>query len=65
MTEDPAQQCRALVLKFFDGDDKKTDLWFDTANPHLGQHPPSEMIAEGRVEKLLAWIKGQLEGNGP
>lgn len=52
-----------LVLKFFDGDLAKTDLWFSAKNPLLGGISPREMIRLGRYDKLLRWMLEQLAEN--
>jgi len=51
-----------LVLDFFDGDRAKTDLWFQTKNPLLGNIRPAEM-AIWQTGKLLKFIKECLGKN--
>ena len=62
-----AWDCRVLVLKFFDGDHLKTDLWFRSPNPLLGGTlSPDDMIQLRRAKKLLKFVQGQLaENEGP
>lgn len=50
------------VQQFFKNYDK-TAAWFNTENPGLGFICPITMINKGRSEKLLMWIKNQIEGN--
>lgn len=52
-----------LVLGFFKGDTDRTHLWFDSPNPLLGGIRPREMLALGRSEKLLQFIKNRLADN--
>ena len=61
--EKTIDECQELVLEFFEGNEKKRDLWFDTPNPMLGRVSPYEMITLWREEKLLKWIKTSLEEN--
>jgi len=58
-----SEECKKLVLEFFNGNKKKTKFWFDTPNPLLGKVSPNQMINSRRVYKLLKWIKTQLEEN--
>lgn len=53
----------ALILEFFDGDEVKTNLWFATRNPLLGEISPTQMIQAGRYDRLLQWAKGQIAEN--
>lgn len=52
-----------LVAGFFDGDAKKTELWFSVANPMLGEISPRDMIRIGRYKKLLSFVLNSLEAN--
>lgn len=54
-----------LVAEHFDGDAKKTALWFKIENPILGNISPRDMIRYGRFKKLKEFIQNQLEGNIP
>ena len=54
----------ATISKFFSGDDAKTRLWFNTANPMLGQWSPMRMIEAGRVEKLRQFVGDAMRENG-
>ena len=60
-----ATQCRNLILKFFESEPEKALLWWAAPNPMLGGIVPLEMIKIGRADKLLKFIKGQLEENEP
>jgi hypothetical protein len=53
-----------LVAQFFDGDERKTALWFKTPNPLLGGMPPREMIRLGRYQKLQRFVVGALLESG-
>lgn len=48
-----------LVANYFDGDAKKTALWFKIENPVLGRISPRDMIRYGRFKKLKEFIKNQ------
>lgn len=53
---------RALVLTFF-SDETKTDKWFATDNPMLGDISPRDMIKVGRGEKLMKFVQDSLAEN--
>lgn len=59
---DTIEKCRSLVLEYFEGDEDKTDLWFETRNYGLGNITPNFMMVFGREEKLLQFIKFRLSG---
>lgn len=52
-----------LVAEFFSGDQSKTQLWFSTPNPQLGNITPLDMIKIGRVRKLLSFVQTALDQN--
>lgn len=52
-----------LVAQFFEGDTAKTALWFQTANPLLGNISPRDMIRYGRYEKLRRFVMSALDEN--
>lgn len=54
-----------LVATHFEGDQRKTALWFKMENPTLGGISPRDMIRYGRFKKLKVFIQNQLEGNVP
>ena len=45
-----------LVAEFFDGDAQKVGLWFEIANPILGNISPRDMIRIGRYKRLLNFV---------
>lgn len=45
-----------LVAEFFDGDAQKVGLWFEIANPMLGNVSPRDMIRIGRYKRLLNFV---------
>ena len=53
----------ATISKFFAGDDAKTRLWFNTANPMLGQWSPMRMIEAGRIWKLRQFVGDAMREN--
>ncbi len=54
-----------LVADYFEGDLKKTALWFKIRNPALGNLSPRDMILYGRYQKLVKFIQNALAGNNP
>jgi uncharacterized protein (DUF2384 family) len=50
-----------LIFEFFQSD-VKTQLWFKTPNPMLGNTSPRDMIRFGRYNKLLRFITQAMEG---
>lgn len=54
-----------LVADYFEGDLKKTALWFKIKNPALGNLSPRDMILYGRYQKLVKFIRNALVGNNP
>jgi hypothetical protein len=54
----------ALVAQFFQGDARKTQLWFQTKNPLLGNISPRDMLRYGRHEKLRRIVMDALNENG-
>src|SRR5262245_28540678 len=45
-----------LVAEYFDGDIHKVGLWFELANPHLGNVSPRTMIRGSRYKRLLNFV---------
>lgn len=54
-----------LTASFFEGDLKKTAIWFKTANPLLGDVSPRDMIRYGRYDKLRKFILNAIAGIKP
>ncbi|MEP7311493.1 MAG: hypothetical protein ABI859_02830 [Pseudomonadota bacterium] len=54
----------SLVAQFFQGDVTKTQLWFQTKNPLLGNISPRDMVRYGRNEKLRRIVMESLTENG-
>ena len=54
-----------LVAGFFDGDAKKTVLWFTLPNPSLGNIAPRDMIRFGRSKRLMNFVVTALGENRP
>jgi hypothetical protein len=53
----------ALVAEHFNGDIRKTALWFKTKNPFLGNISPRDMIRYGRYERLRRFVLEALSAN--
>lgn len=45
-----------LVAEYFKGDANKVSLWFELANPMLGNITPRNMIRAGRYQNLLNFV---------
>lgn len=45
-----------LVAEFFAGDAQKVALWFEIANPMLGNISPRTMIRLGKYKRLLSFV---------
>jgi hypothetical protein len=45
-----------LVAEYFNGDARKVALWFELANPMLGNISPRNMIRAGRYKRLLNFV---------
>jgi len=54
-----------LMAGYFNGDIKKTELWFNIKNPALGGVSPRDMIRFGRYKKLEKFIQNALAGINP
>lgn len=52
-----------LVAEFFEGDIKKTTMWFHTQNPSLGNTSPRDMIRLGQFCKLHQFVTSALNGD--
>lgn len=52
-----------LVAEFFEGDTKKTALWFTLPNPSLGNIAPRDMIRFGRSKRLMKFVVNALAEN--
>jgi hypothetical protein len=50
-----------LVAEFFGGDAQKVALWFEIANPMLGNISPTDMIRFGRYKRLLNFVSDARE----
>lgn len=54
-----------LIARYFEGDIKKTALWFTVKNPALGGVSPRDLILCGRYKNLEKFIKNALAGIHP
>jgi hypothetical protein len=52
-----------LVAGYFNGDPRKTALWFKMPNPLLGEISPRDMIRIGRYKKLISFVLNSLNEN--
>ena len=52
-----------LVAEFFAGDVQRVGLWFEIANPMLGNISPRNMIRIGRLKRLLKFVMTAREEN--
>jgi hypothetical protein len=53
-----------LVAEFFAGDPQKVSLWFEIANPMLGNISPRTMIRLGKYKRLLSFVMQAREAEG-
>ncbi len=51
----------ARVMKLMDFTEQKAWLWIGAANPMFGGISPAEVIINGKVDRLNAFIKGAEE----
>lgn len=65
MSDSPGVEAFRMVKDFFDGDSKKAMTWMRERNPLLGGVSPRDMVANGRSDKLLKWVKSALGENEP
>ena len=49
------------ITKVFDGDAKKSALWFRTSNPMLGEISPRDMLRMGRYKRLVKFINESIK----
>jgi len=54
-----------LVAQYFQGDAKRTVLWFLTPNPLLGNITPRDMIRFGRSQKLFKFVWEAVRESAP
>lgn len=57
------RRVRASVARFFEGDVAKTNKWFRTPNPMLGNVSPNAMIRGGRQHKLAQFVTDAMREN--
>lgn len=57
------RSCWDKVLFFFEGDEAKTALWFQTENPFLGDYSPTLYSRLRGPAKLEKWIDTSLWEN--
>jgi hypothetical protein len=51
------------LLEGYFKDKKKVRMWMDCPNPLLGMVKPKIMVENGRIEKLLKFVKNCLSEN--
>jgi len=51
------------VKAYFDGDERKTWLWFKTPNPQFGLLSPLNMLKLGREKKVMQFINSAIMEN--
>lgn len=57
------RRVRTSVARFFEGDEAKTDRWFRTPNPMLGNVSPNAIIRSGRQHKLAQFVADAMREN--
>jgi len=53
-----------IVTQHFHGDIIRSNRWFETINPLLGDISPNEMIQLGRIDKLEKFINISIDERG-
>lgn len=51
------------IKEYFQGDTRKTWLWFNSRNHSLGGVSPMDMLRNGRGDKLKKFIDNALDEN--
>lgn len=59
----PEEQMKALVKAHMLWGYDKTHTWYHQPNPLLGGLTPNDMVSQGRQDKLIKWIKSQIDEN--
>lgn len=54
-----------MVADIFDGDEKKTALWFRSKNPMLGDISPRDMVRMGRYDRLRRFVVNAIADRCP
>lgn len=58
------EQIKNLVAKHMNWDTHYVDQWwYHQPNPLLGGLTPNDMVSQGRHDKLIKWIKSQIDEN--
>jgi len=57
---DKIREVHALVESMFRGNPVKTAEWFNTPNILLGGLSPNQMVHDGRIHKLILYVKGAI-----
>jgi len=52
-----------LVAEYFEGDVRKTSIWFNTPNPALGEISPRDMIRFGKYVRLNKFVQQARQAN--
>ena len=61
-----SNQLILLLMKFFNDDRNKIDMWLLLSNELLGGCSPNDMIRFGREDKLIEFVqKVMIDGNYP
>ena len=58
-------QAHALVKDNMGWDEPKVRMWLSTRNSMLGNMSPEFLISMGRGQKLVNWIRQQIDENKP
>ena len=62
--EDKVVKIKLLLAEFFNGDEDKVKFWLNTKNPSFGYISPNNLIARGRIDKVIEFIQMAKEENG-
>jgi hypothetical protein len=65
LPNDSFRECEQIIEDFFDGDLNKSELWWTTQNPLLGNIRPVDFAAMKGFDRLLKIIKQWRNGEMP
>jgi len=57
-------ECISILYDFF-GDEEKCIVWLDTPNLNFGFTRPIDLMNQGRINKVLLWLRQAKRDNQP
>lgn len=61
--EEMLEYIKKELLKYFNGDEVKANLWMKTENLNFGGFSPDRLIKLGKVGKVYQFVKAAREDN--